>query len=399
MPRRSSLLSTGLSIFLFAALTVNLRAQASPSATPDSTTRDSPPSTAQQPATPSLDFSGILFANYQYGGVKGNRSVNRFDLERAYLTFRATPGQHFGVRITADVYQQRDTTRDQYYRGWAARLKYAYGQYDFLRGGDDALRANVRLGMLQTVVIEVEEQIWQRGLSPVAVDQNGYFASADLGASATFMLPGKLGEVYATITNGPGYTSRETDRFKDYAARLTITPFAKGAGVLQGLSISPWFSKGTRASDFARRRGTVRPVSDAIRKDRAGLLLTLRDPRIAVGAHYAQRWEVDESADTTADLVPTSADRMERLLSLHTTVRPLMFVSDAPAWPLAIVLRADHIEPNIDRDPYVRNYIAGVQWELNRRTSITLDYQNRAPRDGGAGADTKVFYLHLIAGF
>jgi hypothetical protein len=76
-----------------------------------------------------------------------------------------------------------------------------------------------------------------------------------------------------------------------------------------------------------------------------------------------------------------------------------MFVSDAPAWPLAIVLRADHIEPNIDRDPYVRNYIAGVQWELNRRTSITLDYQNRAPRDGGAGADTKAFYLHLIAGF
>ena len=62
----------------------------------------------------------------QAGGNKGNRSVDRFDVDRAYLNFRATPGEHFAIRITADVYQQRDTTRDQYYRGWALRAKYAY---------------------------------------------------------------------------------------------------------------------------------------------------------------------------------------------------------------------------------------------------------------------------------
>ena len=55
---------------------------------------------ARPPALP-FDFSGILYANYQYGGTKGNRTVNRFDVERAYLTFRATPGEHFAIRITA----------------------------------------------------------------------------------------------------------------------------------------------------------------------------------------------------------------------------------------------------------------------------------------------------------
>jgi hypothetical protein len=352
-----------------------------------------------QPASPPFEFSGVIFANYQYGGLKGNRSVNRFEMDRAYLTFRATPAEHFGVRVTTDVYQQRDTTRDAYYRGWAVRVKYAYGQYDFIRGDADALKAGVRLGILQTVVIENEEQFWQRGLAPVAVDQNGYFASADAGGSLTVMLPNRFGEIYATITNGPGYTSRETDRFKDYAARLTLTPLASRSGFLKGLTISPWYSNGDRASDFARRRGTVRAVPDALRKDRAGVFVGIRDPRIALGAHVAQRWDVIESADTTLDVAPATTNRTGRLLSLHTTVRPLAYLSDGPKWPIAVVLRADHIEPNVDTDAYTRNYFAGVQWEFNRRTSLTLDYQNLSGRDGSIAPDSKVFFVHLIAGF
>jgi len=114
--------------------------------------------TARPTPPPPFELSGVVFLNYQYGGLKGNRAVNRFEAERAYLTFRATPGEAFGVRITADLYQQRDTTRDQYYRGWAFRAKYAYGQYDFVRGSGDVLKANARLGILQTVVVEQEEQ-------------------------------------------------------------------------------------------------------------------------------------------------------------------------------------------------------------------------------------------------
>jgi hypothetical protein len=362
---------------------------------------DTRPSAPPQPAaaSPPFEFSGILFLNYQYGGLKGNRTVNRFEAERAYLTFRAIPGEHFSARITADVYQQRDTTRDQYYRGWAFRAKYAYGQYDFIRGNADALKANVRLGILQTVVIEQEEQFWTRGLSSVAVEQNGFFSSADVGAAATVSFPRKRGELYATITNGNGYTSRETDRFKDYAARLTLTPLASTTGFWKGLAISPWYSKGDRASDFARRRGTVLAVADAQRKDRAGVFVGVRDPRIVLGAHYAQRWDVFETADTARDAAPQGTERTGRVISLHTTVRPLSYIGTAPKWPLAIVFRYDHIKPNVDVDAYARNTIAGLSWEFNRRTSVTFDYQNQAPKDGSAAADSKVYFLHLIAAF
>ena len=74
-------------------------------------------------------------------------------------------------------------------------------------------------------------------------------------------------------------------------------------------------------------------------------------------------------------------------------------MSSAPNWPVAIVLRADQIKPDVDTDPYARNYIAGLSWEFNRRTSITFDYQNQSPKDGSSLTDSKVYFLHLIAGF
>ena len=404
MRRPSGLIVSAVATAAIAATASLLPAQDSTRAALPDTAKpavDTQPPAPQPAAAPALpfDFSGILYANYQYGGAKGNRAVNRFDVERAYLTFRATPGEHFAIRVTADLYQQRDTTRDQYYRGWSLRAKYAYGQYDFIRGSGDALKANVRLGLLQTVVIDHEEQFWQRGLSQVAVEQNGYFSSSDAGVATTFTLPKKQGELYATITNGSGYGSREVDRFKDYAARLTLTPLANTLGFWKGLTISPWYSKGDRASDFARKRGTVLAVTDALRKDRAGVFVGLRDPRITLGAHFTQRWDVIESADTTRDVAPRSVDRTGRVVSLYTIVRPLMFANSAPKWPLAVVLRADHIKPDVDTDPYARNYIAGLSWEFNRRTSVTFDYQNQVPKDGASATDNKVYFLHLIAGF
>jgi len=380
-----------------------LRAQDTTRTRPDTTkavvdTQPAPPQPAPAPALP-FDFSGILYANYQYGGNKGNRTVDRFDVDRAYLTFRATPGEHFAVRITADVYQQRDTTRDQYYRGWALRAKYAYGQYDFIRGVGDELKANVRLGLLQTVIIDHEEQFWQRGLSQVAIEQNGFFSSSDAGAATTITFPKKYGEIYATITNGSGYGSREVDRFKDYQARLTLTPLMNTFGFWKTLTISPWYSKGDRASDFARGQGTLNPVTDALRRDRGGVFLGLRDPRMTLGAQFAERWDVFESADTTVDIVPRSVERTGQVVSLYTIFRPFAFINSAPAWPIAVTLRADNIKNDTDTDPYARYYIAGLGWEFNKRTSVTFDFQTQEPKSGSTAADTKVFFIHLIAGF
>ena len=87
------------------------------------------------------------------------------------------------------------------------------------------------------------------------------------------------------------------------------------------------------------------------------------------------------------------------MVSLYTIVRPLAFFNSAPTWPIAVVLRADQIKPDTDTDPYARNYIAGLSWEFNKRTSVTFDYQNQTPKDASPAPDTKVYFLHIIAGF
>ncbi|MFN8571150.1 MAG: hypothetical protein U0132_03775 [Gemmatimonadaceae bacterium] len=366
-------------------------------APPDTTPQAAPPPAAA-PSLP-FAFSGVMYANFQYGGLKGNRAQNRFDLDRAYLNFRAGAGEHDSVRVTLDVYQQRDTTNSAYYRGWAARLKYAYVQYDYIRGLGDELKANIRLGLLQTVVIEREEQTWLRGLANVAIEQNGFFASSDAGVATTVAFPNKRGEFYAVISNGTGYTSRELDRFKDYAARLTLTPWANSVSYFKGLSISPWYLKGDRASDFARKRGTVLAVNDGQQRDRYGLLVTIRDPRLSLGAQVARRVDIVESADTTRDLTPTAVSRTGSVTSVYAIAKPLLFMNAAPEWPLGVVLRMDRVKNNVDADPWQRNVIAGLSWDFNKKTSVYFDVQALQPKKGSTAADTRTFYLHVIANF
>ena len=357
-----------------------------------------PPAPAPAPALP-FAFSGVIYTNFQYGGVKGNRAQNRFDLDRAYLNFRASAGEHDSVRVTVDAFQQRDTTRDTYYRGWGARLKYAYVQYEYLRGFGDELRANIRLGMLQTVVVEREEQIWLRGLANTAVEQNGFFSSSDIGVATTVSLPGKRGELYATITNGNGYTSRELDRFKDFAARLTMTPWANRVSYFKGLQISPWYLKGNRASDFARKRGTVLALSEGQQRDRYGLLITLKDPRLSLGAQVARKRDVVESADTTRDIAPTATTRTGSVTSLYALIKPLLYIQSAPEWPLGVVFRLDRSSNNVDADPYQRNVIAGLSWDFNKKTTVYFDVQASQPKRGSTAPDTRTFFLHVIANY
>lgn len=363
---------------------------------PDSTSASTTPPVVSFP----FEFSGVLFANLQKGGLKGSRAQNRFDVERAYLTFRTSAGEHASIRVTADVFQQRDTTSSAYYRGWAFRAKYAYAQYDYLRGKGDALKANVRLGLLQTVIIDREEPVWPRGIQQVAVEQAGYFSSSDAGIATTVTLPRKLGEVYVTVGNGTGYASRELDRFKDYAVRLSLTPLANSQGYLKGLDISPWVSIGQRASDFAdRQRGTVARQDAGLQRDRYGVLALVKDPRVALGAQWARRIDIVEEADTTRDSEPSTTKRTGELLSLYTIARPLAFVHGAPTWPLALILRMDLVRPSSNADPYQRNHLAGLMWELNRKTSVTFDVQTQQPKSGSTSPDLRTYFLHVIANF
>ena len=350
----------------------------------------------------------MLYLNYQYGGLAGARSENRFDMDRAYLNFRASSGSRDSIRVTLDVFQQRDATRDQYYRGWTMRVKYAYLNHDFVGGptagpavstavsSSDALRVWGRIGLLQTVVIEKEEQFWNRGLSQAAVEQAGYFNSADAGVALGVSLPNRMGEVYATIVNGAGYQSRETDRFKDFQARLTLTPWARGSSFLRGLQLSPWFSIGGQASAFATRRGTVQPVADALTKNRYGFLTTYRDTRLVAGLQLARKIDDAETADTTRDVTPTTREVTGTLMSAFAFWRPL---GPAAASPWQVLARVDNVKPDDAASGTQRRYIVGTSWDLSSRTSVTFDVQSLSPRNGLSGTASRTYFLHFIANF
>lgn len=385
---------------LVACLPVELEAQATPpEKSPGDTAKPaSPPAPASQ-AVPAFNFSGVLYANYQYRGDQGPaKASNKFDLERAYLTFRVPAGDRASVRITADVFQQQTTGSDAFYRGWVVRAKYAYLQYDFLKG--KSWNGLARGGLLHNVVIEHVETFWPRWLSITPVERAGFFSSADGGIAGSLTLPNKLGEIYTTITNGPGYTSREVDRFKDYSARLSLTPFGANNGFLQTFTVTGWTYRGATASRFVTGgTGQIGPVGSSLARNRSGFFVGIRDPRVTLAAEYATRTDGSESGDNTVLLPRAETDSTGRLISGFTVLRPFQMLNERSTIPLGLVARWDRFKPNRDTDAYSNIIIAGLIWDLNKRASLSLDYQEQTPHGGPAIATSKTYYLHLVANY
>jgi len=236
------------------------------------------PTPAPQPApAPSpLNFSGLIFGSYNYQlpttpTQLAGQTDNQFILDRAYLTFRMPAGDRTSIRITTDVYQTTEGTPNAY----TIRAKYAYLQYDQPKFANGASLLG-RIGILHNVVIDHEENFWPRYISTTPVERAGYFASADMGLAGQLTLPNKMGEVYTTIVNGPGYTSRENNRFKDYAIRLSLTPLANNTDMplLQTFTITAWGYKGATSSSFVGGgTGQVGAIGEALDRSRGGIFV------------------------------------------------------------------------------------------------------------------------------
>jgi hypothetical protein len=368
----------------------------------DTTKPAPPPASAPAPSAVSIpiDFSGTLYANFQYRGDKGpSKSQNRFDLERAYLTFRMPAGDRASVRITADVFQQTAAPNDSFYKGWVIRAKYAYLQYDYLKS--PSWNATVRAGLIHNVVIDHIEGFWPRWISQTALERAGFFSSADGGVGTLVTLPNKFGEFYATVVNGTGYTSRETDRFKDYSARLSITPLSGSDNkVIKTFALTAWTYIGAVASAFATGgAGQIGPVGSSLPRTRSGVFLGVRDPRLSLGAEWATRKDGNETGANTLVSPIVEVDSTGRLISGFATIKPFQLMSAGSTFPLGLVTRWDRIKPSTTNDSYVNTIIGGVTWDLNKNTALSLDYQELTPHNGAIATATKTYFLHLVANF
>lgn len=346
------------------------------------------------PATPGLDFSGILFGSFQYHTGPGAAHTSKFDLDRAYLTFRMPAGDKVGVRITADLSPQQSGT------GYVFRVKYAYLQHDF-GTSKRGYAAWVRVGVLQTVKIEHEETFWPRWLGTVGNERFGYFSSADVGASALLAFPRQRGELYAVISNGAGYTRPETDRFKSYAARLTLTPFAeKGRGPFKNLAISPWADLNAAASTFVSGgAGQIGPVGDGLARHRYGVFTGIRDPRLVVGLDASRRRDGTEGGANTAAAPRTVRDVPGELYSAFAVVRPFQLADSANRNPLALVARYDRVKPDRSLSGSGHFLDLGVLVEISKQSSLAFSYLETLPSNGAAIAPLKVFEARFMASF
>lgn len=350
-----------------------------------------------------IDFSGVVFGNYQYQGAAGaNKNQNKFDVERAYLTFKMPAGDRASIRVTGDLYQQTTPGSDSYYKGWMLRAKYAYLQYDFLKPKTSAdWGFTSRIGLIHTMFIDHEENFWPRWMSQTPVERAGYFSSADAGIAGILTLPNKTGELYTSISNGSGYASRETDRFKDYQARLTLTPLTSSdMPYLRSFAIDGWAYRGAIASKFVTGgAGQVGPVNGGLDRNRYGVFAGIRDPRLVVGVDYAQR---QDGGDTGANTVASPrgvADSTGRLVAGYVVAKPFKMIDAQSTIPLGVVLRYDQVTPNTSTSPKINTFIGGLSWDLNSRSSVSFDYQEATPANGAPVAPTKTYYMHWVANF
>lgn len=367
------------------------------------------------PVTPALDFSGVVFGSFNYRtdsagkAATGGKSPNAFSLDRAYLNFRMPAGDNGAIRVTTDVFQNTNTAQNAYYAGWVIRIKYAYGQYTGLRdefGKGSSLVG--RLGILHTVVIDHEEGFWPRYLGQVALERNGFFSSSDGGLAGLMTLGNKMGEIYGTITNGPGYTSYDKDRFKDIALRVSLTPFGNSSdmnAIVKTFTISPWYYKGWIASNFAAGgAGQVGPgengaITNGLQRDRVGLFLGVKERRLNAGVEWAQRMDEgsESGANTTAN-PRVVRDSTGRLLDGFLLGRPLEWFDASQKSGWQIIARYDQFTPATSPQgptyagttPKYNYWVLGTSYDLNQRLTVALDWQVQSPTDFPPATGTNV---------
>jgi hypothetical protein len=352
---------------------------------------------AQAAAAPRLDISGILFGAFSVRTNPEAKAANRFDLERVYLNFRAPVAERLTLRYTPDISPQQSGV------GYVVRTKYAYLQYDrpATQAGWSGL---VRAGALQTVAIEHIETFWPRWMGTTSVERLGYFSSADVGVAAQLNLPRKRGEVYAVWTNGNGYANPETDRFKSYAARFSLTPLAGGRhGLWTTLTVSPWLDINRGASKFVQGgAGQAGAVGEGLTKHRFGVWAGIKDPRLVLAAGYSQRVDGTESGSNTAASPRRVTDVTGTLVSGLIVARPMQLLDSASTARVSVLLRYDGITPDADASPSNHLFEGSVIYDLtrNKRAQLALDYQETLGTVPSAViAPVKLFQVRLVANF
>jgi hypothetical protein len=306
--------------------------------------------------TPSIRVGTTIFADYGYNkepetiDADGNAvNMSAFNVTRSYINITGNISHVVAFRVTPDV--ARETGAGSSLNGSLTfRIKYAFAQFNLDEWTSPGTW--VRLGVQQTPWLDFAEGVYRyRFQGTMFVEREGYFASADAGASFHYSLPENWGEVHVGLYNGENYNKAEVNDQKSLQVRGTVRPFARGGPVARGLRATAFYDADHYVRDAERRRFI------------AGL--TFEHQRVNVG------FELLDATDQTSIARDEIAGRG---YSIWATPRT------AIGWEA--LLRYDHLEPNRAFDGQTRTRtIAGVAYwfphQGNVSTALLLDYDGQ----------------------
>jgi len=175
------------------------------------------------------------------------------------------------------------------------------------------------------------------------------------------------------------------------------------SGVFQTLAITPWVYRGRTGSKFAAGgAGQVAPVTDGLPRNRWGIFLGSRDPRLTFGVQYAKRTDGYEYGSNTVPAPRTVSDTSGTLLSTYVIARPLSWQWGKNVSRLGVVLRRDEFRTHGELPGKEQLWIVGLEYAPTSRTALAVDFQDLQGRDYVGRApmtDTRTVYVHWSAAF
>ena len=306
--------------------------------------------------TPSIKVGAVIYPDFTYTqnpqtiDADGNTiNFSQFNVSRSYINITGNISHLVAFRITPDI--SRETNAASSLAGSLEfRVKYAYAQFnldDWMTKGSYA-----RFGIQQTPWLDFAEGVYRyRFQGTMFVEREGYFASADAGASFHYQFPSNYGDVHAGVYNGENYNKAETNNQKGLQVRATVRPFPRGALPMRGLRASVFYVGDNYVQNAERTRFI------------AGL--NYEHQFLNAGLEYL---------NTNDQASVTRADVEGKGFSIWATPKT------TKGWEG--LLRFDHLKPNLSFDSQVRNRtILGIAyWFPHQGTvaaSLMLDYDGQ----------------------
>jgi hypothetical protein len=150
-----------------------------------------------------------LFTNFHIGLGTANDNQG-FELQRAYLGYKYNFAEGFTGKVTFDIGNPNSNSKLE---------RTAYVKNASITYKKDAL--SIKFGLISTIAFKEQEKVWgYRYFYKSFQDENKYNPSADMGFATSYQLLEGL-SIDASITNGEGYKTLQSDNRYRYGAGLT----------------------------------------------------------------------------------------------------------------------------------------------------------------------------------